>query len=284
MTELIFNTINVIWTQITSILFFVFVPFPVPNYWHYSFLFIILFNVLLYKKIKSKRTMEGDNMDPKQLKREFKYSFISQAVFALIGNLQIAFLPKLGFGFYTTSTTFTDILSLQGILFSIFVFVAIMLWHDTWFYWTHRAMHHPKIFKHVHKVHHLSRKTNVMTAVAFHQLEAVIESVWLIPFVILIPTHPIPLLAFVLFEGVHTVYGHSGYELFPSWWTKHWFFKHKTAIATHHSMHHEKVNGNYGLYFTWWDKLNGTEFADYESKFESIAGSSDLRTASVESK
>jgi sterol desaturase/sphingolipid hydroxylase (fatty acid hydroxylase superfamily) len=89
----------------------------------------------------------------------------------------------------------------------------------------------------------------------------------------LVPIHPIALLVFFVFEGVHTVYGHSGYELFPSWWTKHWFFKHKTAIATHHSMHHEKVNGNYGLYFTWWDKRMGTEFMDYESKFEEISSS-----------
>jgi Delta7-sterol 5-desaturase len=270
------STFNTIWTTITQFLSYVFVPLPVPNYWHYTFLFLVIFNVILYKHLQNKRTTKRNNMDPKQLKREVFYSFTSQAVFFAVGFVATTFLTNVGF--FNSSATFTDILSVQGILSTILVFVLLLLWHDTTFYWSHRLMHHPKIFKHIHKTHHLSRDTNVMTAVAFHPLEAIIESVWIYPLLLLVPIHPIALLAFFIFEGVHTVYGHSGYELFPSWWTKHWFFKHKTAIATHHSMHHEKVNGNYGLYFTWWDKLNGTEFEDYESRFESVASSTSLNT------
>ena len=33
----------------------------------------------------------------------------------------------------------------------------IVLWHilfDTWFYWTHRAAHHPSIYRFIHKQHH----------------------------------------------------------------------------------------------------------------------------------
>jgi ring-1,2-phenylacetyl-CoA epoxidase subunit PaaE len=35
-------------------------------------------------------------------------------------------------------------------------------------------------------------------------------------------------------------------------------------------MHHQLFNGNYALYFTWWDKWMGTEFKDYESRHEQI--------------
>jgi sterol desaturase/sphingolipid hydroxylase (fatty acid hydroxylase superfamily) len=35
-------------------------------------------------------------------------------------------------------------------------------------------------------------------------------------------------------------------------------------------MHHEKFNGNYGLYFTWWDKIFKTEFKDYNQTYENL--------------
>jgi ferredoxin len=35
-------------------------------------------------------------------------------------------------------------------------------------------------------------------------------------------------------------------------------------------MHHQLFNGNYALYFTWWDKWMGTEFKDYETRHEQI--------------
>ncbi len=65
------------------------------------------------------------------------------------------------------------------------------------------------------------------------------------------------------------VVGHLGYELYPSGFNKHWFFRFKT-VGTHHNMHHEKVHGNYGLYFIWWDIFFKTEFENYESTFEGI--------------
>jgi sterol desaturase/sphingolipid hydroxylase (fatty acid hydroxylase superfamily) len=35
-------------------------------------------------------------------------------------------------------------------------------------------------------------------------------------------------------------------------------------------MHHQLFNGNYALYFTWWDKWMGTEFKDYETRHAQI--------------
>ena len=34
--------------------------------------------------------------------------------------------------------------------------LALLVAHDTWFYWTHRAMHHPRLFKLFHRTHHWS--------------------------------------------------------------------------------------------------------------------------------
>ena len=39
---------------------------------------------------------------------------------------------------------------------------------------------------------------------------------------------------------------------------------------TNHVMHHEKMRGNYGLYFNVWDRLMGTNHPDYESRFREV--------------
>ena len=42
------------------------------------------------------------------------------------------------------------------------------------------------------------------------------------------------------------------------------------TTVTHHDMHHESARGNYGFYFTWWDRWMGTEHKDYETRFENV--------------
>jgi sterol desaturase/sphingolipid hydroxylase (fatty acid hydroxylase superfamily) len=33
--------------------------------------------------------------------------------------------------------------------------------------------------------------------------------------------------------------------------------------VSHHHFHHARNRGNFGLYFTWWDRWCGTEDTDY---------------------
>ncbi|MFZ8409584.1 sterol desaturase family protein, partial [Staphylococcus aureus] len=76
--------------------------------------------------------------------------------------------------------------------------------HDTWFYWTHRWMHTPRVFRIAHAVHHDSRPPTAWAAMAFHPIEAVTGAV-IIPLLTLgIPIH-IGALGLVL--GIMTVMG-----------------------------------------------------------------------------
>jgi len=59
--------------------------------------------------------------------------------------------------------------------------------------------------------------------------------------------------------------GHCGYELFPA-------FRGKPLLGwlttvTHHDLHHAQAGWNFGLYFTFWDKVMGTEHPEYQEKF-----------------
>ena len=64
----------------------------------------------------------------------------------------------------------------------------------------------------------------------------------------------------------NNVMSHLGYELWPKWLLKvpglRW-----VNSATFHSMHHTRVNGNYGLMLRVWDRLLGTEVPGYDEVF-----------------
>ena len=130
-------------------------------------------------------------------------------------------------------------------------------------------MHMPRFYKIFHKVHHESTDPSPLTAFAFHPTEAVVE--YFIGFVLpfLLPLNFGVLITWQIFSMLNNVLGHLGYEVYPKGWVKFPLLKFKTA-STHHNMHHQLFNGNYALYFTWWDKWMGTEFKDYETRHEQI--------------
>ncbi len=39
------------------------------------------------------------------------------------------------------------------------------------------------------------------------------------------------------------------------------------TTTTHHDLHHADRRWNFGLYFTFWDRLMGTEHPDYHARF-----------------
>jgi sterol desaturase/sphingolipid hydroxylase (fatty acid hydroxylase superfamily) len=148
--------------------------------------------------------------------------------------------------------------------------VLMILLHDTYFYWTHRAMHWKPLFKLAHKTHHLSTNPTPFSAYAFHPVEALVE-VGIIPLIAFtMPYHPAALTIFTLYSLLLNVVGHLGFELFPTGFASHKLFKwHNTS--THHNMHHRLVKCNYGLYFNVWDRWMKTNHAKYEQHFDEVA-------------
>jgi len=133
-----------------------------------------------------------------------------------------------------------------------------LLLHDTWFYWTHRMMHRPRLYKVMHAVHHASRKPTAWTAMSFHPWESVVGAVLIPVLVLLIPIHFAALLVVLLIMTVMGVTNHMGWELFPKWVVEgpagRWLI-----TASHHQRHHEKYQCNFGLYFRFWDRLCDTD-------------------------
>lgn len=224
--------------------------------------FFLIFWVFLKPKYQNRRIQEKQRSTPSIIRQEIKNSIITILIFAIIDvALYVAQLN----GY----TQIYDNVNEYGWGYFVFSILLMILLHDAWFFFTHRLMHHPKLFKYIHKVHHQSTDPSPFAAFSFHPLEAVVEAGAYIIFSFLFPVHLFALLGWQLIQMTLNVIGHLGYEIYPKGFNTHWLFRWKTP-STHHNMHHSNFNGNYGLYFTWWDKIFKTEFKDYNETYEKL--------------
>lgn len=193
--------------------------------------------------------------------REIKHSMISVVIMSALAAL-VLFTPIVQYTRFYQGNAMPSWWPFMAVLLA-------MLAHDTYFYWMHRLVHHPKIFKTVHLTHHKSTNPSPFASYAFHWTEALTEGL-IVPLVLfLIPMNAESLYGFILAGFVINVYGHLGYEIMPKWF-RHSFLFEIFNSSTHHNLHHSKFKGNYGLYFRIWDRLMGTENPHYVADYDRI--------------
>lgn len=222
-------------------------------------MFVVWF--LLGNRLKH-RLIQKERTKKEKIYHEIKYSLITFFIFAFTGV-----------GVYLARTSgitlmYTDIQQ-YGMTYFLFSIIILILAHDAYFYWAHRAMHHKWLFKKMHLVHHKTTNPSPWAAFAFHPYEAIVEA-GIVPIMIFVlPLHPLAILVFLLFMTALNVLGHLGYELYPHGFTKHPILGLNNT-ATHHNMHHKYFNCNYGLYFNYWDRIMGTNHKNYHQTFDEI--------------
>lgn len=154
----------------------------------------------------------------------------------------------------------------RGWAYFAFNLVALIVLHDAWFYWTHRIIHDPRLFRRFHRTHHKSHNPSPWTAYSFNISEAAINAVFLPLVLIIMPSSPIAIFLFLWHMMFRNALGHCGYEIFPSLRSGRPAMDWMTSV-THHDLHHAQAGWNYGLYFTWWDRMMETEHPLYHEKF-----------------
>ena len=156
-------------------------------------------------------------------------------------------------------------------------FVATILAHDAYFYWTHRAMHHPQLFKVFHRFHHRSVTPTAWTAYSFALPEAFVMALFMPLYFSLVPTPKSAVFAFLAVMILRNAMGHAGLELHARGWASHPLLRW-ISTTTHHDLHHAgSFNHNYGFYFTWWDKLMGTEHPDYVETYDRVTAPAEAK-------
>ncbi len=224
-------------------------------------LFWALLHPLLAKRQISRRRWPKFS----QISRELAFSLSSQVVLTAAGLYIVMETPHVMTNMMTAP-------SLLGWMWVIVLTFILFVAEDTAFYWTHRAIHHPLFFRHIHHVHHESHDPTPFTAFSFHPCEAVIQSInglAVLAALALLPWHPAAIAAYGVGQIAFNIIGHLGYELYPASWNRLPLLRWKTP-GLHHYLHHQMVGGNYALYFRWWDKWCGTEFADFEARYDRV--------------
>jgi sterol desaturase/sphingolipid hydroxylase (fatty acid hydroxylase superfamily) len=217
----------------------------------------------IWKKEKYFRLkIQSKYPDSKNIRREITDSFLSISVFAVVGGLL----------FWLRSQGYTKVyldFHTHSVAYFLFTVALFILAHDTYFYWTHRFMHWDKVYKYVHRTHHLSTNPTPWAAFAFHPLEALIE-IGILPIMLfLVPLHPAAILIWAVYMTTLNVMGHVGFEIFPSGFTTNKITRwHNSSV--HHNMHHRYVRCNYGLYYNIWDRMMGTNHEKYDEEFEAV--------------
>lgn len=186
-------------------------------------------------------------------------------------SIQSALVYTIGAGFLIwgreTGVLYDFLRSGFGLGNDLLLLAAMIIAHDAYFYWVHRTIHHPLLFKHFHRAHHRSITPTPWAAYSFAIPEAVVMFMFVPIWTYFVPTPGLVFFLWINFQIFRNAMGHAGFELMPSWWLStpltSWI-----NTTTHHDLHHNGgFNKNYGLYFTWWDKWMGTEHKDYHARF-----------------
>lgn len=217
----------------------------------YLLFYVFMRSKWAHKKIQSKFP------NAKQIIREIKNSMLSIFIFAFVG-IVVFTLNKLGF-----TKIYLDV-NKYGWMYFSFSVVLLLIIHDAYFYWTHKALHSRHLIK-FHVTHHLSNNTTPFSSFSFHPIEAITQAGFLI-IVFFIPLNIFAISLMMLWQMVFNVIGHLGYEIFPKKFHKTFIGKQFNTV-THHNMHHQYTNHNFGLYFSFWDKLMKTNHKEYEQQY-----------------
>lgn len=209
-----------------------------------------------------RRKIRPDSPPAMQLVIEFLCSVRSVAVFSTVSLLSIV-LWKAGLLWGG------DWREHAGPVWIAVSFVITVVAHDAYFYWAHRIMHHPKLFRTFHRRHHRSHNPTPFTAYSFDLAEAAVMAGFTVIWELIVPVSWIGFTAFLIHQIIRNVLGHSGYELFPAGKDGRPMFDWMTTV-THHDLHHSQAGYNYGLYFTWWDRWMGTEHPEYLARFAAV--------------
>jgi sterol desaturase/sphingolipid hydroxylase (fatty acid hydroxylase superfamily) len=132
--------------------------------------------------------------------------------------------------------------------------LAILLVYDFAYYWLHRLMHHKKLMKYCHAVHHEVHNPTAMESFYLHPIELfaglalLCGCVWALG--------PVHIYSFAIVFFIHSTLNitvHSGVD------SKRWFLFPIDYLTRKHYIHHAgNYDNNYASLTPFWDIVFGT--------------------------
>lgn len=205
------------------------------------------------------RKIREETPPARQLVTELLFSLRSMVIFATMGVVMTLMYRA---GLYPLMGLAAE---WGPVWFGVSV-VAGIVGLDAWFYWTHRLMHDPRLFRRFHRRHHKSNNPSPFTAYSFDIPEALVLVSYAVVFPMVFPMSPGAMAWTMLYQIVTNTLLHSGYELMPARRDGRPMLDF-IVTTTHHDLHHAQAGWNYAAWFTWWDRWFGTEHPEYRARF-----------------
>lgn len=149
------------------------------------------------------------------------------------------------------------------IWFVILIFLT-PIWISFHFYWIHRWLHWPPLYKAAHALHHRNTNVGPWSGLSMHPLEHLLFfSSVLIHWII--AAHPIHILFHMQHQALTAATSHTGFEGLVV------ADKNRLALGTfHHQMHHRYFECNYGNLEVPWDRWFGSFHDGTETSHEKM--------------
>ncbi|QRW03606.1 Fatty acid hydroxylase superfamily [Ceratobasidium sp. AG-Ba] len=183
---------------------------------------------------------------PKFLKNQVKLEI--QCALRAFPGMTLLTLPWFlseGIHDYTKTST-----SMAGLISSSIPFFLVFT--DYLVYWIHRILHHPLLYKHLHKPHHKWLIPTPFASHAFHPVDGYAQSLPYHIFIFLFPLHRWVYLGLFVAVNFWSIFIHDSDMI-----TGNTFINIINGPA-HHTLHHLYFTCNYGQYFTWADRWGGS--------------------------
>lgn len=222
-----------------------FLPFVSLTIFYWSFVaFFSFLDITGKPKFLAKYKIQPEKnrpIDKEKFKRALALGFFNQFV--------IGFAFALSFPYAATMRGISTSPILPSFWDFGLRFLGYMVCEEIWFYFSHRALHIPFLYKHIHKMHHEWTSPCTAASLYAHPLEHIL-SVNLAGIIgpILLGGHIFSITIWILFAIYINLIDHSGFHLPYVYSNEHHDFHHHSFVCNF---------SNFGIL----DKLMGTDEA-----------------------
>ncbi len=198
-------------------------------------------------------------------RRHFYPGLVQDFIWFLTDSIfQATLLPVyLGFleMFYQRHLNFLTVASMQTLPLPL-KFLSALLIQDLCQWIHHWIRHKVTVFWYFHSVHHSSRGINIFTDLRVHPVEYLITRTMAFIPLFMFDADPFTITGVALFTRWYTRIYHG--NLKTNYGPLKYFLVTPQSHRIHHSIKPEHRDKNFGVLFTFWDRMFGTLYAKYD--------------------
>lgn len=243
----------------------VFVAAFVMNWSRYLFIGGTLYGLLYHTKLSKSGSLRDRRgcVRRGQIGREIYMSTISCAVLSLSAVGIHALKPYGMTKVYANPGEY-------GLLYLPFSLAIMIVAFDAYFYVTHRMLHVLGVRRTTHDQHHTSSYPTPWAALAFSPPEAFLIALFFVLITVAMPIQFNVYRTFLWIVFLQSAMHHSSHRIYPESWLRWPIFQFIT-VPHHHLLHHRYGAHNFGLYFTFWDRVMKTEHPRYRASCRELS-------------